>query len=194
MLYAPLRTLCQIFLKILFRYEIQGLEHIPNEGGVMICSNHISNLDPPMVGSACPRPIHFLAKAELFKNRFWNWFFRNIRAIPIKRGGADTRALREAMETLRSGKVFGIFPEGRRSQSGEIEQGHRGAAVIALKTKSVIIPTAVIGSYRPFRKVRVVFGEPILTAVNAPKKVSSEQIEQLTQQIMDRIHSLVNNG
>lgn len=186
MLYTSLRVLCRILLKIFFFYRVDGVEHIPRQGRVMICSNHISNFDPPLLGTVCPRPIHFLAKAELFRNRWFGALLRKIYAIPVKRGSADRQALRQAMQVLKDEKVFGIFPEGSRRN----DEAQRGAAVIALKTKTPIVPAIIIGQYRLFRPMRVVFGEPIEIESYLQGKVTNEVVQTLTQRIMTEIETL----
>lgn len=186
MLYTFLRVLCQILLKIFFFYRAEGVEHIPRQGRVMICCNHISNIDPPLVGSACPRPIHFLAKAELFRNRLFGSLLRKIYAIPVKRGSADRQALRQAMQVLKDGEIFGIFPEGSRHTN----QAQKGAAVIALKTKTPIVPATIIGNYRLFRPMRIVFGKPIEIEPYLQEKVTDEVVQTLTQRIMTEIETL----
>lgn len=194
MMYYPIRFLCQFILKVLYFYQVSGKENIPKKGKLMVCSNHISNIDPPLVGSACPRPIHFFAKAELLSNRFSNWFMRSIRAVPVKRGAGDRKALREAMQVLKDEKVFGIFPEGTRAKEGEensANSAHRGAAVIALKMKSPIIPTAVIGPYRLFRPVKVIFGKPIDITPFTQEKMNDEIVLALTNLVMHEIQQLV---
>lgn len=173
-------------MKLFFFYRVQGVEHVPLQGRVMVCCNHISNLDPPLLGCALPRPIHFLAKAELFRNRWIGAFLKKIYAIPVKRGAADRKALRQAMQVLKEEKVFGIFPEGSRYTN----QAQKGAAVIALKTKTPIVPATIIGSYRLFRPIRIAFGSPIEIEPYLQEKITDEVVQTLTQRIMTEIEAL----
>src|SRR5690606_818863 len=98
-------------LKPLYRIEIKGVENFPMEGSVLLCANHIDNLDPPTVGVTAPRPIHFMAKAELFKYKWSKKLMTNINAFPVKRGMSDREALRTGLKYLKEGKVVGLFPE-----------------------------------------------------------------------------------
>lgn len=98
-------------LKPIYRIQVIGIEHFPKDGGVLLCANHIDNLDPPIVGITAPRPVHFMAKAELFSVPVLGRIVRNLNAFPVKRGMSDREALRKGLSILKEGKVLGLFPE-----------------------------------------------------------------------------------
>lgn len=158
-LYNIGKILCTGILKPLYRTKVIGAENIPSTGGVMICSNHIDNLDPPIVGISSPRPIHFMAKEELFQLPVLKKLLPTINAFPVKRGMSDKQALRTALQILKEGKVLGLFPEGTRSKTGELGKGLAGAGFFALRTEADVIPCAIIGPYKPFKQVTIVFWE-----------------------------------
>src|SRR5690606_34937430 len=145
MLYRMFRFGFRLLFRLVYRWEIRGAEHVPSEGAVVVCCNHINNLDPPLLGSALERPIRFMAKEELFKIPVLSFLIRRFGAFPVNRGAADKRAVKQALTFLKQGEVLGVFPEGTRSRTGELGAGHTGAAFIALKGKAQVVPAAVIG-------------------------------------------------
>jgi 1-acyl-sn-glycerol-3-phosphate acyltransferase len=157
----------------------------------MICANHISNLDPPLVGCAMQRKIHFMAKEELFKIPILAPIIRTLGAFPVKRGGGDHQALKTSIQLLKNGQVLGIFPEGTRSKTGELGKAHSGAALIALKANSPVVPVAIIGSYRLFRSIKVIFGKPIDVTPYTQGKIGTEQASALTECIMVQIRQMI---
>ncbi|WP_010284260.1 lysophospholipid acyltransferase family protein [Bacillus timonensis] len=187
-LYPFARGLVGAIIKPLYRIEVIGRENIPKEGGVLICSNHIDNLDPPVVGVTSPRPIHFMAKEELFKVPGLGAILPKINAFPVKRGVSDREALRTALKVLKEGKVLGIFPEGTRSKDGKLGKGLSGIGFFALRTDCVVVPCAIIGPYKKFRKLRVVYGKPVRMDEFRTEKTSAEVV---TDKIMDSIREIL---
>lgn len=187
-LYKFGKILVTTIFKPLFRVQIIGKENFPMDGSVLLCSNHISNLDPPTVGMSCPRVVHFMAKAELFKTPFGNKLMNSINAFPVKRGMADREALRLGLKYLKEDKVVGIFPEGTRNLSGTLGKGLAGAGFFALRSNAHVVPCAVIGEYKPFKKVKVVFGKPINFTELRENKANAEQATEL---IMSEIQKLL---
>lgn len=179
-----------IFCRTFYRFEAIGTENlvnIPEHKGVLLCANHVSLMDPPAIGSASPRELSFMAKAELFKVPLFNWLISNLNAFPIKRGASDRASIKTALKILNDGKTLIMFPEGTRSKTGELGEGKPGAGFLALKTDAVIIPVAVIGHYKFFRKTKVVFGQPVdLTALRENKGKAIE----VSALIMDHIKEL----
>ncbi|MBH5317980.1 1-acyl-sn-glycerol-3-phosphate acyltransferase [Paenibacillus sp. GSMTC-2017] len=186
MLYRIAQFLLRMIYTLIFRLEAKGLHHIPNEGPVILASNHISNFDPPTIGVKVPRKVHFMAKEELFKVPVLGPLIRAVGAFPVKRGGVSKDAIKSAITLVKSGEVMGIFPEGSRSNVGAAK---KGAAMIAIRSGAVIVPVAIVGNYKPFRKTLVIYGEPIdLTAII--EESSPEMLEQVTDAVMNRIREL----
>ncbi len=188
MLYRSLRVLSRIVYKLVFRLEAIGVENVPAEGPVILCSNHISVMDPPTIGTPLNREIRFMAKQELFEIPLFGRFITKLGAFPVKRGGISKQSMRTALEILKSGQVLGIFPEGTRKNPGV---GKRGAATFALRSKAVVIPVAIIGNYRLFRKMKIVYGEPV-DLDDLAQDESPDRLEKATERIMERIHTLIN--
>ncbi|GBG12054.1 1-acyl-sn-glycerol-3-phosphate acyltransferase [Paenibacillus sp. MY03] len=186
MLYLLFRFLLRVLYRLLFRLEARGLHHIPKDGPVILASNHISNLDPPTIGVLVPRKVNFMAKEELFKVPVFGPLIRAFGAFPVKRGGVSKDAIKSAITLLKEGNVLGIFPEGSRKTPGAAK---KGAAMIAVRSGATIVPVAIVGGYRLFRKTRVCYGEPLdLTAII--HESSPDMLEQVTDAVMERIGQL----
>jgi 1-acyl-sn-glycerol-3-phosphate acyltransferase len=182
--------LCDIFFSLLFRLRTVGVDNIPKTGPVMLCSNHISNWDPPLLGTRVPRKVHFMAKAELFDIPLFASLIRALGAFPVKRGGVSKEAIRTAIQLLQDGNVICIFPEGTRNNLAAV--GKKGAASIALRAGAPVVPTAIIGKYRPFRRMTIVYGKPLDLSEFASG--SSQQTELATERIMNAIRELLAAG
>jgi 1-acyl-sn-glycerol-3-phosphate acyltransferase len=187
-IYSFVRSLVGGVLKPYYRIETIGLENFPKEGGVLLCSNHIDNLDPPVVGITAPRPVHFMAKEELFSVLLLGKIVPHLNAFPVKRGMSDREALRKGLNILKEGKVLGLFPEGTRSKNGELGKGLAGAGFFALRTEAKVVPCAIIGPYKSFHSLKVVYGKPISMQELRDAKVSAEET---TEMIMSAIRKLM---
>lgn len=187
MLYFFLRSICRGLFALFYRYQVLGAENIPQKGSAIICPNHISLLDPPLVGSAATRVVHFMAKEELFRIPIFGKLLPKIHAFPVNRQGGGRKALKLAMQVLRENEIVGIFLEGTRSKTGELGKAHVGAALLAIKMDAPVIPTAIVGPYRLFRPVRIVFGTPL-----DPKQFQNtpNPVQAMTDQVMDEIKKL----
>ncbi|HVL49423.1 MAG TPA: lysophospholipid acyltransferase family protein [Candidatus Thermoplasmatota archaeon] len=152
------------------RLRVDGLHHIPEEGGLIVASNHLSWWDPVILGTVLPRPIHFLAKKEVFRGPFTNWFFSSAGAIPVDRQkGGNIEALAAAVRVIETGGVVGIFPEGTRAAPGRTLPPRTGVARLALATGAPVLPVAVL-SDRFWGRGRATprFGETVYVAVGPP--------------------------
>lgn len=193
MIYSFCRGALRLIYKLLFRLEAHGLEHIPAEGGVLLCSNHLSNLDPPTIGILLQRKVHFMAKKELFDIFGLGWLIKQLGAFPVKRGGVSKESIKTALTLLREGHVMGIFPEGTRNKGEDASIGKRGAATFALRSDAAVIPVAIIGNYKLFRKMKVIYGPPVdLSSFKEDK--GADAAEMATEAIMARIAELKSRG
>ncbi|WP_404355367.1 1-acyl-sn-glycerol-3-phosphate acyltransferase [Cytobacillus firmus] len=175
-------------LKPIYRFEVFGKENFPKEGGVLLCSNHIDNLDPPVVGINAPRPVYFMAKEELFHVPVLGKILPDLNAFPVKRGMSDREALRKGLGILKEGNVLGLFPEGTRSKTGQLGKGLAGAGFFALRSEAHVVPCAIIGPYKAFSKLKVVYGKPIDMIELRERKASAEETTEL---IMSEIRKLI---
>ncbi|WP_018922217.1 lysophospholipid acyltransferase family protein [Salsuginibacillus kocurii] len=182
--------LCRVFFRTAFRVKVEGEENIPATGPVLVCSNHISNMDPPAVGAFIQRELRFMAKEELFRFKPLGVILKSVGAFSIKRGGGDRQALKDGIKMLKEEQALMIFPEGTRSKTGELGKGMAGAGFFALRSHAVVVPCYVHGPYRLFRTVRVEFGPPIPENELYGEKLSSQE---LTDIIMKHIAMLKEN-
>ncbi|MFB5189422.1 lysophospholipid acyltransferase family protein [Alicyclobacillus fastidiosus] len=171
------------FFQLTYRPKVEGLENVPMYDGIIVASNHLSNLDPPLIGICLPRYIRFMGKIELFRVPVLGPLFRALGAFPIHRGKVDKQAIRTAIDIVRTGGCIVMFPEGHRSKTGELGPFASGVAVIARKSGGYIVPTAICGPYRVFRPLTVRFGEPI--------SVDSVPTDQLMGLVRERIQTLL---
>ncbi|KEO83664.1 lysophospholipid acyltransferase family protein [Tumebacillus flagellatus] len=190
MLYRLFRSFFRGLLTLTNRYESIGQENIPKSGGVMLCSNHISNWDPILLGCGMERQVHFMAKAELFKIPVVKNLITAWGAFPVNRGAGDRQSLRTALKVLEDGKCMGLFPEGHRSKTGELGEGQTGVAFFAMRSDCAVVPIAIVGSYKLFRKIRIVYGKPLDLSKYREGKSSKETLALVTQDIMNAIDEL----
>lgn len=191
MLYGFGKSVCSVIFRSMYKVKAEGTENIPKEGPVIICSNHISNFDPPIVGITTPRHIHFMAKEELFEKKGIGWILQNVKAFPVKRGMRDRQALRNGLDILKDGGVLGLFPEGTRSKTGEVGKGLAGAGFFALRSNATVIPCAIIGPYEKRNPLKVVYGPPVEMETFRTNKASAQEV---TDEIMASIAKIKKNA
>lgn len=192
MIYTIVKTIFKLMFAVGLRLKVEGTENIPKEGPLVIACNHLSLLDPPVLGTAATRKVHFMAKEELFVPVL-GAIYKILGAFPVRRGGADRAAIKHGIEILESGQVLAIFPEGTRSKTGKLGKAQPGALMMASKAKATIVPACIIGTDykrhgRIWPKVTVRFGKPIPFPQDAV--VSKELLLQLTDNMMQHIAAL----
>ncbi len=199
--YSLAKWLLQPILLVLFKVRMIDKDRVPRVGPVVIAGNHVSYMDPLLVCMSQPRtrPVHFMAKIELFGNgAFFNWLLRALHAFPVRRGAADRDAIHAGSDILERGGIVGIFPEGTRVRGGKEAEGQEGAAFLAMRTGAVIVPVGICGTDRiqpPGDKhwhavpLTVFFGEPIDPASIAADLPRKERLDQLTRTVMAGIEN-----
>ena len=177
--------------RLIFWYSVEGLENIPTDKGIIVCSNHISNLDPIFWIIVLKRRIHYMAKKELFKNKILGWLLPKFDVFPIDRHKLDVKSIKHAINVVKSGDVLGIFPEGTRSRNGEIHEAKSGVAYIARSAKCDVLPVAIKckGSVTPFKRVKMVIGKPI-TNEELFRDVQKGDLQVSADRIMNEIKSI----
>ena len=171
--------------------KVYGLENLPVEGGFVLCINHFSNHDPLYVSTCIPRDrhVHFLAKKELFTNKFVRPFVAGLESIPVDRGHADLSAIRSAMQVVREGSALGIFPQGTRSLDNTPTPMLNGASMIAMRCSVPVIPTYIDGPYRLLRRTAVRFG-PAIDMSLFGRRCDSAPLTEVTRHIEAAIWGL----
>ncbi|MTI55338.1 lysophospholipid acyltransferase family protein [Geosporobacter ferrireducens] len=187
--YTFARNLMKIYVDLFYRIEVENLHYIPKEGACIVCSNHIHNLDPVIIGTTIPRKMTYMAKEELFGIKILGAIIRKLGMIPVNRDGADLSAIKNSLKALNSGKVLGIFPEGTRKKKGAPSNVKPGLAMIAIKGKVPIVPVAIISDYKLFRKIKVKVGAPLSFEEYYGQKLSVDTYQELSQKVMEQIET-----
>ena len=137
----------------IMKFEVSGLENFPREGAVILAANHVTNFDVFPMQFCLPRPIFFMAKAELFKNPIVDMLVRNLSGFPVQRGEKDQWAMDHALKILRHGQTLGMFPEGKRSKGTGLQIAKTGTAKLSIEADCPILPMAILGSDKFFKGV-----------------------------------------
>ncbi|TPE70560.1 lysophospholipid acyltransferase family protein [Halalkalibacterium halodurans] len=187
-IYSIGRWICRSYFRLFFKVEVIGVSRIPDEGGLLLCCNHFSNYDPPFVGSFFPRKVRFMAKEELFRFKPLQSLMMAVGAFPVRRGAGDKQALKVGLKLLKEGETLGIFPEGTRSKDGQIGKGLSGVGFFALRSDATVVPCAIVGKYRFFRKIRFVIGEPVPMEELKERKASAEEATEVIMKAIRKLH------
>ena len=198
-----LRSVVLATLGPLLSLRLIGVENVPQDGPLLVASNHLSNADPIILEAAFPRPLFFVGKSELFRNPLFRWVLLRFGGIPVERGTPDRAAIRRARAVLEQGIALGIYPEGVRSRTIALLRGLPGAGLIALQSNAPVLPVAIYGTEffpvngeipprRPKslpRGITVRFGSPF----RVPERVDGKRVtaDEATHLIMVRIAELL---
>lgn len=198
-LYRALHVFVPTVCTWLFRMRVTGLEHLPTAGPVVLASNHLSNIDPVLLGVASPRQIHFMAKAEIWKVPLVGRLVSLLGSFPVQRGTADRHAVEEALRVLSAGAVLGIFPEGHRSRDGRLGAPQAGVGLFSMRKGVTTVPVALIGSDRIVQdkrpglpRITIAFGPPLDTEVAEGSKPQRQR--EVTRRLMIALAELSGQG
>ncbi|MDP2938787.1 MAG: lysophospholipid acyltransferase family protein [Candidatus Omnitrophota bacterium] len=191
-LYHIFRFILILLFKIIFGLEVIGVENIPRRVGFILASNHLSNLDPLILGVACIRELNFMAKEDLFRNSFFSSLLDNVGAFPVRRDYVDVSAIKEAISRLKSGAVVLVFPEGTRGRSEDQLQVQLGVALLANKANCPILPAFITGADKAMPRGSK-FIKPTKITVRFGRLLSfdkNQTYEQIANKVGDEIISL----
>lgn len=177
------------WIKIYYRAEIKGLENIPKEGALIFCGNHRSYLDPPLIEVTGKREMRFLAKQELYNNKFLGFLGWVFEAIPVKRDERDVTAVKESLKILKNGGCIALFPEGTRNGLEKGEKVKDGVAFFALRSGAKVVPCGIKGGTKDNKKVTITYGKPLDFSEYKGSK-DKEVLEKVTEEIMSNIIEL----
>ncbi len=178
--YGFARGLVKLYYRIVFRVKAEGLENLEPGRNYVVCPNHKSLNDPPLLGTCVKTSLRFMAKEELFENKLFGALISVLGAFPVKRGEGDLAALKAAIKLLKDGENLVIFPEGARSPKEHLHKGKSGAVLIAVKAGVDIVPVGIRGTYKLFSKMTVHFGKPIRLGEYFGKRVDSDTLQDIT--------------
>lgn len=197
MLYYVAKIILFLLFKILFRFQSFGKNNFPQKGGFIIASNHLSFLDPIAIGLVSPRKVNFLARDDLFNNKVFGFLLKSLGAIPIKKGsGTNIKPLKKALQIVGEKRGIVIFPEGARSQGGELQKMYNGMGFLAVKSNCPVIPVLIVGTDKVLpckakfvraRKITVYIGHPIVPLRTNDK---SESFKNFSRRVEESIKDL----
>lgn len=185
-----IKAFLHFLLVIVYRIKIIGKENIPATGKYLLCGNHIHALDAVTVVITAKRQIRFVAKEELYENAILRFLAKTFDIIKIKRDSVDMEAIKEILKGLKNGDIIGIYPEGTRNGMEKQKDFKTGAAYIALKTDTEVIPVGINGTFKPFTKITLNYGKPMNFSKYKEKKNDHEIQEKVTKEIMERVVEL----
>ncbi len=194
-----LKAPCTAWYKLFYRLRVEGNEHLPRTGPVLIVSNHESFLDPVLVGLSCsPRPIYTMARSSLFRFPMGQ-LIRSVNGIPVDRGTADLTSIRRCIDVLKQGKALGIFPEGTRSEEGAMKKFRGGTMLLIKRAKPMVAPLAIAGSFETWPRsrklphltgrIKVRFAPPIAaeTLIEMGEEAALESLRVKVQEMRDEL-------
>ena len=179
MFYSVVKVIVNIIARIFYRIKTYGVENVPESGKFILCSNHAYNLDPAFISIVIPRQVHWMAKKELFKNKFIAYLGYKLGAISVDRDQSDIGAVKKSLRILKEEKVLGIFPEGTRVKKMDIDAVKPGVALLSIKPKSAILPVPIQSTYKLFSRINIYIGKPMdITNESGAKLTNEEYIEK----------------
>ena len=187
--YNFMLKLFSIFSKTFFKFEVIGAENIPSEGNLIIAANNKSNLDPIFVASAVnkKRKMTAIAKEELFKNKILAKILNKVEIIPINRQNPGLGTIKRILKYIKNDYALVMFPEGTRSKTDDFNNAKAGLSLFATKAKAEIVPCTIYSSYKLFKPAKIYFGKPISLEEYYKQKLTSEDHERISGEVMDII-------
>jgi len=184
-----LKPILNFVAKVIFRVKLIDEENVPETGAFILCGNHIHALDAPAIVLGSKRKVRFMAKEELLENKALAFLAKHFEVITVKRDSADIDAMKHCMKAIKDGDILGIFPEGTRNGMAKNSSIKGGAAFLALKTNTPIIPVGIQGTFKPFSKNIVRFGKPMDFSEYAVSKgkPEKEHLDIVSEKVMSEI-------
>ncbi len=194
------RALLWVLFKVFFGLKFIGKENIPKTGGIIVMPNHSSYFDPPTAGQlAFVRDCRFMARDTLFRNPVFGWIIRHTGAFPVKRGKVDRESWSTFIELVKKGWAVMFFPEGTRTETGEIQEGKPGTGMLVYQSKAPVLPVYIHGAYTAWKKggkikfftpITVVYGKPIMFDDLFLKEEGREVYEEITKRVIEELRRM----
>ncbi|MDQ6695362.1 MAG: 1-acyl-sn-glycerol-3-phosphate acyltransferase [Chloroflexota bacterium] len=196
--YRVIRLFFTLVLHTIWPLKVKGARYVPRQGAAIVVANHLSYIDPFVIGYSANRLVSYMGKKELFGMPFVGFLLRRVGGFPVDRSRPDAASMKVAMTVLKDGELLGLFPEGTRGETGEMQELRSGAARLAARMRVPILPAAVSGTERALPKgklprparVRVAFGPPFELTELYNRNDKGEAMERAVEQIRERIEAL----
>jgi len=192
----------RVLFRGFYRWRIEGVENVPLGGAVILAANHVSYVDPPLIGAALFRPIYFLARSTLFSNPLMGWLIRTLHALPVDRDGGAGAGLKAVLDLLKQGDGIILFPEGTRSVDGSIQRARAGIGLTVIKSGAPVVPVRLVGVHETWPRhqkfpkpgpIVILFGKPLnFSALSAEAEVCDRiRLKAIYQEVSDQIMSAI---
>lgn len=190
MFYNIIRFLASIIFRIVYRIEVKGSENIPSEGKLIVCGNHINNLDPIIISIIFPRTINWMGKKELFKHKWFGFLLEKLNVFPVDRAGTDIKSVKKSLRILKENQVLGIFPEGTKVKGYDVANAKPGVALMAIKSQTNILPIYIKSNYKFFNKIQITIGKQLDVSEYKGQKLNNKDYSLISQKILKSIYEL----
>ena len=188
---AIINTAYRIYYTLVQFMKVEGTENIPREGPLIICANHRSFLDPPLICITAKRRTYFLAKIELSKNPFFKFLGWIYEVMYVKNDEKDIGAIKGSLKHLKKGDCVALFPEGTRNGLEKGQKVRDGAAFFAIRSGATVIPAGISGKMRAFSRLKIKYGKPLNYSEYKKAEDEKKALEEVTEDIMKHILELV---
>lgn len=186
------KSVFKLIFGIFLRLELVNSDNVPEKGSALICSNHPGTWDMFLIGCRLKRTTRYMAKEELFRNPVLKFILTRVGSFPVKRGRADVESMKTAINLLKDGHIVAMFPEGTRTKKNvgnKIKVGG-GASLMAIRSGAPVIPVRIIGEYKLFSKMKVIFGKPYYIDADKEKIYPSSELKKMSEEIMEKVFQL----
>jgi len=173
------RWVCKVFCRLFFRIRVYGRKNVPEEGPLLLVSNHQSFLDPVFCGIPLKRPLYFLARDTLFANRFFGWLISSVNTIPVRRGKADLSAVKTIIGKLKEGSGICLFPEATRTEDGKIASFKPGFGLLCRRGKAAVVPVVIDGAFECWPRHKKIFSPGSEIVICYGKCITAEQVKEM---------------
>lgn len=176
--------------RLMFRFKVTGKKNIPADGGVILCANHSSFHDVLVLAIASKRPLHFLAKRELWNNKALGKLFTLLGGIPVNRENPGMESFKQTVGILKNGRCVAMFMQGGRRKDIDLDDIKAGVALFAVKGQAQVVPVNINCTYKLFSRLRINIGKPMSFEEYWGKKVRADDLNGIAKQIIDEIAKL----
>ena len=191
LIYRVGHTVCRVVARFGFSFSVYGRENLIEDGSAIVASNHQSYLDPPLIGCAHQRELHYLARNTLFDYTLLGWFLKRVNTVPVDRDRGDIAAIKTIIRLVKEGHRVIIFPEGTRSQSGQLQQARSGLGMVIAKTGAPVVPVRLFGTFEALPKTGGLRFVPVSMVVGRPLRFTGQDLASKDRDIYQRLSDRV---